>query len=63
MKRELRILREDKTRFCNCCGKKIEAKVPRVQLSPEIVPRTFHLCWSCTIEILTNYFIKKGGEK
>ncbi len=61
MKKELRILREDKQRFCDCCGKKIEQKIPRVTLTPDTYPRTFYLCWSCTIEILTNYFLK--GEK
>lgn len=61
MKRELRILREDKTRICDVCGKKIEPKASMFYLSPEIYPRTFHICWQCGIEILTNHFIKKGG--
>lgn len=61
-KRELRILREDKTRICSCCGTKIEPKIARVVLSPEIYPRTFYLCQQCQISILTNYFLNKGEK-
>lgn len=62
MKKELRILREDKQRICSCCGKKIEPKIPRTVLSPDIYPRTFYICWPCTVKILTEYFLRKGGD-
>lgn len=58
---ELRILKQDKTDICDNCGKKIEPKVARFVLSPNIHPRTYKICWSCGVDILTKNFY--GGDK
>lgn len=50
--KQLRILKQDKADICDCCGKKIEQKVARFVLSPNIIPRTYKICWNCGVEIL-----------
>ena len=55
-KKELSILRQDKTDICDHCGKKIEPKVARFVLSPNIIPRTYKICWQCAVDILSSNF-------
>lgn len=52
------IYRRDKTRICDCCGKKIEPKTPAVELPMPLGLRQKIICYPCAHGILVDHFMK-----
>ena len=54
----LGIYRRDKIRICDCCGKKLEPKVPGIEVPMPLGLRLKILCYPCATEILVDNLMK-----
>lgn len=59
MKDIFEIKRRNKVQYCDCCGKKIEAKASRVIIHMPLGLKSRILCYGCANGVLIDFFMRE----